>query len=104
MIQPPPKLRQIEVRCCCDPTRLYGWFLVSTDRVRLRVGERMVVRLRPEPATLDHDPFWRGCEYLELPLGIYVDERGFEHLAFRADHATVPMQQLLRADGFFAAN
>jgi hypothetical protein len=101
----PAAVRQIAVRCCCQPTRLLGWFLMWTAGVRLEPGSRVKFRLQRELAPLlDGDPFWRGCEYLELPLAIYVDEHGHEHLAFRADHEQIPMAQLLRADGFFAAH
>jgi hypothetical protein len=100
-----PAVQQIAVRCCCQPKRILGWFLMWTQGVHLEPGLRVKFRLQSEASPiLDADPFWRGSEFLELPLDIYVDEQGCEHLAFRADHEQIPMSQLLRADGFFTAN
>lgn len=98
------ELRKIAVRCCCVPQRVLGWFLVpAVGGVRLQAGARIRFRLAAREQILDTDPFWAGCDYLELPLTTYVDADGYESLAFAAAQQ-IPIEQLARADGFFLAH
>lgn len=95
-------MHQVAVRCGSDPRKILGWFLLELAwGYRLEEGQRLEFELLGPGNMLDG--FWYGVRALYLPLEVYVDDAGVEHLAFRVDDQ-IPYAELRRAHGFVPAH
>lgn len=76
----------IEVRCCCQPRKLLGYMNIPMPKTQY-----VVFPLAPRPGDM-------GFSSLQLPLAVFVDERGNRHKAFKSEETPI---EVLRRVGCF---
>lgn len=76
-------MARVEVRCCCDPSKLIGWLRVPDARrraARFRVGRRMV-ELAIADIHCEVDGvvvWWRAVKANKIAQAVLRRIRGFE--------------------------
>lgn len=82
----------MEVRCCCQPTKLLGWLMVDSE---VKVGERVVFRM---PMGLERGDLVRD-RVVVLPVDALMPSG---ELALKSDD--VPLERLRLVRGFVEAS
>lgn len=105
----PPAIRQLEVRCCCDPALLLGWILLYDPTLDLHPGARVKFRTRGPVLLGDLLENFGVFEQfdVELEVGQVCTAVGGPHgpgqcltrLAFKSNE--LPLETLKRIPGFF---
>lgn len=89
---------RLEVRCCCQPTKLLGYLPLPecVEPVRDRVV-RFAIPPRFHPARSVIEP----ARSVALPIGEMMDATGYKWLAFKSEET--PIETLRQIPGFLEA-